>query len=76
MACESAKKHVIAALRKMADIDDIVIWHMVGWWTPATIDEALEELVESGRVIRIFHKHGNIIYRINWADWRNRPAPL
>lgn len=53
MACQAAKRHVVAALRYAGLSDSDKIWRKVGWWTPDTIQEALEELCEDGVVSRL-----------------------
>ena len=67
MACEAAKRHVVEVLRFRRDFTSAEeVWKRIGWWTPATIREALDELVEAGtaRVVKArIRRRGPAVFR-------------
>lgn len=59
MACRAALKYAYKAVCNRGPTADEV-WSIVRWWTPATIDEALQELVKNG----VVRNAGGRFYRI------------
>lgn len=61
MACAAARKQTKAALREIClhssdrGIAPLEVWMKVKWWTPQTIEEALDELT--------FEKAGVVCHR-------------
>jgi hypothetical protein len=60
MACEAAKKAVLKKLPVGLEIgfgaNDIAL--KIGWWTRETIEEALTELADAGKVWRKGNLYG------------------
>lgn len=59
MACEAARKYVVKALRcRSNEVSAELLWGVIGWWTPETIEEALGDLVKCGAVARLNYPDG------------------
>lgn len=62
MTCHAAAKAAFAAI---ADVGATApaIFRRINWWTPETIQEALDLLVFEQRLARVQLKDGTLIYR-------------
>lgn len=53
MACPAAVRHTHAAIASdPSGMAPDTVWEKVRWWTPATINEAIDDLVEAGMLRR------------------------
>ena len=52
MACKTAKRYVLEAIPAKRTVSAEEIFQKLNWWTLATVEEAIAEMVNEGRLIK------------------------
>lgn len=63
MTCQSAQKAVLAVICRCETATARAVFERINWWTPETIQEALDLMVFERRLVRITLQDGTVIYR-------------
>ena len=63
MTCQAAFRAAYDAVTRWRSITARAAAAQIGWWTPETIEEALDLLVFEGRLVKLRFAHGPPAYR-------------
>lgn len=63
MTCQAAVRAAYNAVTRWRSITARAAHAQIGWWTPETIEEALDLLVFEGKLVKLRFSHGPPAYR-------------